>query len=107
MTRDAMSVPRPNESCPISGRWTDLLSLVLHTEGMEAVVIRRWWVGPVIAVFGAAGLAVGWLIEGNGNNAAVLAVLSAFAVAVGSLLAANAAGEIAVRVTGGLLFIAG
>jgi hypothetical protein len=74
---------------------------------MEAVVIRRWWVGLVIAVLGAAGLAVGWLLDGDGNNAAVLAVLSAFAVAAGSLLAANAAGEVALRATGGLLFMAG
>ena len=70
-------------------------------------MIRRWWVGLVIAVFGAAGLVVGWLIEDNGDNAAVLAVLSAFALAAGCLLAANTAGEVAVRATGGLLFIAG
>jgi hypothetical protein len=58
-----------------------------------------------MVLLGVVGLLVGWQIEGKGDNAAVLAVVSALALAAGSLLAASAGGEVAVRVTGGLLFV--
>jgi hypothetical protein len=74
---------------------------------LEAVVVGRVRVGLVMVLLGVVGLLVGWQIEGNNDNAAVLAVLSALALAAGSLLTASAGGEVAVRVTGGLLFVAG
>ncbi|TQS46872.1 hypothetical protein [Cryptosporangium phraense] len=70
-------------------------------------MVGRVWIGLVIIFLGVVGLLLGWQIEENGDNVAVLAVFSALAVAAGCLVAASAGGEVAVRATGGLLFAAG
>jgi hypothetical protein len=76
-------------------------------------VVGRARVGLVMVLFGVVGLLVGWRVEGNSGDAAVLAVvavlavLSALALAAGFLVAASAGGEVTVRATGGLLFVAG
>ena len=69
-------------------------------------MVVRVRVGLVMVLLSVVGLLVGWQIEENGDNAGVLAVLSALALAAGCLLAASAGGEVAVRTTGGLLFVA-
>jgi len=74
---------------------------------LEAVVVGRVRVGLVMVLLGVVGLVAGWQIEDNGDNAAVLAVLSTLVLAAGCLLVASASGEVAVRATGGLLFVAG
>jgi hypothetical protein len=76
-------------------------------------VVGRVRVGLVMVLLGVVGLLVGWRIERNSGDATVLAVvaalavLSALALAAGCLLTASAGGEVPVRVTGGLLFVAG
>src|SRR2546421_2571160 len=74
---------------------------------MEAAMVGRVWIGLAMILFGIVGLLVGWQLERNGGDTAVLAVFSALALAAGCLLAASAGGEVAVRVTGGLLFATG
>ncbi|WP_144127097.1 hypothetical protein [Catellatospora sichuanensis] len=55
----------------------------------------------------AVGLSAGWRIDESGGDAGVVAALALLALAAGCLLAASAGGEVAVRVTGGALFVAG
>ncbi|HYN95009.1 MAG TPA: hypothetical protein VES42_14265, partial [Pilimelia sp.] len=68
---------------------------------------RRIWTALVVAALGATGLVLGWELDENGADGGVLASLSVLALAAAALLAASAAGEVPVRATGGLLFVAG
>ena len=70
-------------------------------------MVSRVWVGLGVLLLGVVGLLAGWWIDTGGGQAGVLAALAVFAVAAGALLAASAGGEVPVRATGGLLFMAG
>jgi len=79
----------------------------MHTLCLEAAVVVRVWVGLVTVLFAVVGLFVGWRIDEGGGDAGWLAALAVLALAAGCLLAASAGGEVAVRVTGGALFVGG
>jgi hypothetical protein len=70
-------------------------------------MVGRVWVGLVMVLLAVVGLLVGWRIDENGGDSGGLAGLAALALAAGCLLVASAGGEVAVRVTGGALFVAG
>ncbi len=79
----------------------------MHTFCLEAAVISRVWVGLGAVLLAVVGLSIGWRIDQSGGDAGVLAALALLALAAGCLLAASAGGEVAVRATGGALFVAG
>jgi hypothetical protein len=80
----------------------------MHTLCLEAAVVGRVWVGLVMVMLAVVGLFVGWRIdEGGGGDAGVLAAFAVLALAAGCLLAASVGGEVAVRGTGGALFVGG
>ncbi|MFE9694779.1 hypothetical protein [Micromonospora sp. NPDC005806] len=70
-------------------------------------MVNRIWVGTALILLGLVDLLAGWSIDQNGGNSGVLAATSVLALAAGALLVAWSGGEVAVRATGGLLFVAG
>ncbi len=70
-------------------------------------MVSRVWVGLGVVLLAVFGLLTGWRIDQSGGDGGVVAALALLALAAGSLLVASAGGEVAVRVTGGALFLAG